>query len=735
MKKIPSLFRKKYTAKKLEKKIFKKLYVPEDKKYVKSLFTEVEKKGAKQIPIYAIPEEKRTQLAKKEMKRLKALAKQIKSQKGRVNFIPLIVSLAFIAAIPICFTMFKNVLIKKGITVVCEKIFEAKCDIESVDFKFFDSSLKIKKIEIANKNDYMKNLVDIGSITLDFDLGQLLRKRFVADELSVLDVNSGTERKTSGELPPKKSKKIQKDKEKTAKKASESKFGKMLAEKKATAANSLEKNITGLFNQFNPETLMQTYYSQLQTPAISQQVQEQIPQMVAKWQAKPAEVQATVDSLQASVNEIVSFDYASVQNNPLKIKEFIEKIDSTKKNIEKVKSDANGVLKSFNTDIAEADGLRKTVQNAVTHDMNFANSEINKIKSLNISDGTKLISGMFENVACDVLGKYYPYAQKGVNYLLELKTKQGSDKKEAKAKKEKKEKSKYSVKRAPGRDIFYRQDKVPALWIKKMAGSGPNFFAQATDIASNQDIIDKPAKIDFNMDLNNLHHSAKLVVDFRSNTKEPLIRADYGIKNIPLNIPAEKFGAYPGVPAFTAKCAVDAILKIFDDEGFEITGKGWLTDLNITTVPFEPEYASKIYSNVMGRIKTVRASMTSGFTLSGGLNMLLDSDADVQVMNSLKQEMEAQLAGIKENLKAELTKRINEASGGALGQFGSLDDIKKKLTGSVSTATGFEKQLNQKKAEAEKQMKGQAEDAAKKATKQATDKAKKEIGNQLKNLF
>lgn len=735
MKKIPSLFRKKYTAKKLEKKIFKKLYVPDDKKYVKSLFAEVEKKGSKQIPIYAIPQEKHEQLAKKEMKRLKVLAKQIKSQKGRVNIVPLIVTLAFIAAIPITFTMFKNVLIKAGITLVCERVFEARCDIEKVDFKFFDSSLKIKKVEIANKNDYMKNLVDIGSITLDFDLGQLLKKRFVADELSVLDVNSGTERKTSGELPPAKLKKLKKKKDKAAKKASESKFGKILAEKKEVAANSLEQNITGLFNSLNPETLMNNFYAQLQTPEISKQVQEQVPQIVAKWQAKPVEVQKTVDDLSKSVNDIVAFDYGAVQNNPLKIKEFIETIDSTKKNIEKVKNDANGVLKSFNNDLAEADGLRKTVQNAVNHDMNLANSEINKIKALNISDGTKLISGMFENVACDVLGKYYPYAQKGVNYLLELKTKQGGEKKDAAAKKAKKEKTKYTVHRAPGRDIFYRQDKVPALWIKKMAGSGPNFSAEASDIASNQDIIDKPAKINFNMDLYNLKHTAKLVVDFRTKTSEPLVRADYGIKNIPLNIPAEKFGAYPGVPAFDAKCAVDAIIKIFDDEGFEITGKGLLTDLKITTVPFEPEYASKIYSNVMGRINTVRASVTSGFTMSGGLKMLLDSDADVQVINSLKKEMEAQLAEIKNKLKDELTKKINEASGGALGQFGSLDDIKTKLTGSVNMAKDFENKLNQKRAEAEKQMKSKAEAETKKAAQQATDNAKKEIGNQLKKLF
>ena len=724
MKKIPSLFRKKYTAKKLEKKIYKKLYVPEDKKYVKGLFEEVEKKGSKQIPLFAIPQKKAEQLAKKDMKRLKALAKQIKSQKGRVNFVPLVVCLCFIAAIPVCFTLFKNIIIKKAIQTVCEQVFEARCDIEKVDFKFFDASLRIKKIEIANKNDVMKNLVDIGSVSVDFDLVQLLKKRFVADELSVLDVNSGTERKTSGELPKNKLWKIQLSKKRTAKKSEDTKFGKLLKEKKETASSSLEENIKGLFNQFNPETLINSYYAQLQTPGLSKEVQEEIPQIVNKWQSKPAEIEKMVTDMQTSVNDIISFDFNSVQNNPLKIKEFIEKLDSTYKNIDKVKNNASGVLNEFNSDLASADGLRKKVQNAVTHDMNFANSEINKIKSLNLSDGTKLISGMFENVACDVLGKYYPYAQQGVDYLLDMKTKQAGTPKNEKAKEEKKEKKKYSVKRAPGRDVFYKQDKVPSLWIKKMTGSGPAFTANATDIASNQDLIDKPAVVNFTMNLWNLQHEGKVTVDFRTETTEPLIKADYGLKNIPLNIPAEKFGEYPGVPAFDAKCAINAILKIFDNEDFEITGKGLLTDLKITTVPFEPEYASKIYSNVMGRVKTVNASMTSGFTNADGLKLTINSDADVQVLQSLRKEMEAQLAGIKDNLLAELKKKINEASGGALGQFGTLDDIKKSLTGSVSTANGFENQLTKKRKEAEKQLQNKA-----------SESVKNELGNQLKKLF
>ena len=76
-----------------------------------------------------------------------------------------------------------------------------------------------------------------------------------------------------------------------------------------------------------------------------------------------------------------------------------------------------------------------------------------------------------------------------------------------------------------------------------------------------------------------------------------------------------------------------------------------------------------------------------------GLKLNINSDADVQVINSLKKEMEAQLAGIKDNIKAELTKKINEASGGALSQFGSLDDIKGKLTGSVNKANEYDRLL------------------------------------------
>lgn len=730
MKKIPSVFRKKYTAKKLQKKIYKKLYIPADKSYVESLFVEVAKKGKKQVPVFAIPQETITGFEKKDRKRLKLIAKQMKKQKGRINLVPLVVTVAVLVAIPVGFLLFKNKIVKLAITTSCEKIFEARCDIEKVDFKLLDSSLRLNKIEIADKNNTMKNLIDIDSIALDFDLKQLLKKHFVAEELSVLNVNTGTDRKYDGTLPPKKQKKVKAEKQKTEKPKKDSKFELLLKDKKQATTDSLERNIRGLFNQVNPEALMNTYYAQLKTPAMAEELQKQIPELISKWEKKPDEVQKTINDVQAAVNKVSAFDYQSIAEDPLKIKEFLELIDSTYKNVDKIKNDTTKFVNDFKSDVTEADNLRKSIQSAVTYDVKFADAEIKKIKALNITDGTRLISEMFENVACDVLGKYYPYVSQGVGYLLEMKAKQKPEPKKDAVKTAKKKKG-YSVYRDPGIDVVYRNDTSPKFWIKKMAGSGPNFAFEAVDVSSNQDIINKPAKVDFNMELYGLTHIAQLVVDIRTETTEPLIKADYKLKNLKFEIPAETFGAYPGVPAFDTDCDMDLLLNIFEDEGFDISGKTYFNNLKITTVPFDPEFASKIYSNIMARINSVNAAITSGYTASNGFKLRLDSDVDKQIINALKQEMNAQLDALKKSIREELTKYIQETAQNVLGEYASLDDIQKHLNNLLNISQNYEKILNDKKAEYENYAKQKLEEAKRQAEEAAKKEAQKQIDNAL----
>ena len=86
----------------------------------------------------------------------------------------------------------------------------------------------------------------------------------------------------------------------------------------------------------------------------------------------------------------------------------------------------------------------------------------------------------------------------------------------------------------------------------------------------------------------------------------------------------------------------------------------------------------------------------------------------------------------------EIIAKINELSGGALGEINSFEDIKKKLTGYADYVNTYTKQLEAKKKEAENLLnkavddaKNKATDAAKKAaddaTKKATDAAKEKL--------
>ena len=70
----------------------------------------------------------------------------------------------------------------------------------------------MKGWQVANKKEPMKNLFSVESMTFDFDMNQLLKARFVANELSVLGVDTNTDRKYSGDISAKRLAKIQKKK-------------------------------------------------------------------------------------------------------------------------------------------------------------------------------------------------------------------------------------------------------------------------------------------------------------------------------------------------------------------------------------------------------------------------------------------------------------------------------------------------------------------------------------------
>lgn len=725
-KKLPRIFKKKYTEKKINKKIYSKIFVPEDKKFLQSIFVECERKGKKNIPIFAVPND--ATFTKKQIKRLKALKKEMKKQKGRIKFLPLIATVSFICIIFFAITLTKNFIIKKAITSVCESIFEAKCDIALVELKFLDSSFKMKKFEIANKKEPMKNLVYVDSVMFDFDLLQLLKARFVADELSITGVATNTDRAYSGDLAEKKLKKIQKKKEKQAKKANkdlkDSPLMKEVLAKTSAGASIVENSFIDLFNQYNPENIINNCYAQLQSPALAQDVKTKTTDMIKKWEAVPANFEKKVKDLQASSDRLMNFDFGSIESNPTKIKGLIEDFNTVLESTKELKSQTEKTVNDIKGDFNTIQDYSSKIQTSIKHDLNIVNKEISKFTSLGLDDGTQFFTVLFEKVMLEMIGKNYHYVKKVTELLDNVKISNDKSKKSDKKEEQKTVETKKRG-RLPGRNVVYRNDTTPKFWIKKAAGSGPNFAFEGNHISSNMDGIGKAASVNANLDLAGIEHKANVILDLRTKSSDPMVTADYSGNNFTFNLSSDFFGNEPGVPDIKSKTKLSVVAKVHENDGFELAGTAFLRDMNVTAVPFEPKFAYDIYAGVLSQIKETQVQVTTGFDLSSGLKLKINSDIDKQVFSAFSKELKVQLSSITKKAQAELSEKVKEMTNGAISEINLFNDINSKINSSDDYVDSIKKQLESKKSELEEYLTKQINSKV--------DEAKKEVENKLKD--
>lgn len=706
--KVPSIFKKKYTKKALEKRVYKKIYVPADKTFIQSLFKETGK-NKKGVALYSIPQE--TLLEKKDQTKLKTIAKEIRSQKGRIRWVPLIAAVSTIAIIAILFTTFKNRIIKRAIQNTCESIFEAKCDIDRVDFRLFAASFRLDGLQIANKDEPMKNLFSLDTIILDFDLTQALRGRFITDEVRVSGMATNTDRTYSGDISAKLA-------AKKAKKQ-DSAFVKEIKARSNAALDSMKGSVQGLFDEYNPETIIKNCYANMESPELAKKTEAQVKELSAKYMAKKDELTTEIQDVQKLVEDCQKIDLEAIKTNPVKLKEAISTIDSAYKKVESLKTKTTTEVNAIKKDAATVKTLSNDIQKAIKHDSALISKEINKITSININDGKKFISETLDGAAYQLLGKYYPYAMKLVDYLMEMK----NSPKEEKEPTEKEKLNALLKPRAKGKNIWYRGN-PPKVWIKKLLVSGFNFSLNMTDIASDMDAVGRPAIGEFKIAIKDIDHTGTVTVDTRTNTKEPIVDVRYVCDKLPLALPTSFFGAegVPGVPSLTqSKSTLDFDLAIWDADGFNITGTGKFTDMILTAAPFTPEFISNIYINTLAKMKAMMLSVQIGYRSSSGLNLGLDTDIDKQFIAALKEELKNQLGVLKKSVEEEMNKKINELTGGAVTEIGSFDDIYATITDYSNTSNKFKDQLEAKKKQANDYINGKTNEAIESAKSKSKD--------------
>lgn len=715
VKNLPRLFRKKYTEKKFKKKILKKLYIDKDKTYVQSLFADVPGTGKQQR--VAVPAD--TLFTKSEVSRLKILAQQIKKQKGRVRWLPLVACVAAVAVITGCVILFKDILIKKGIKSGLESVFGARCDIAYVHLGILDSEFTVQGLAVADKNNTMTNLFEIERIAMDFDLVQLLKKRFAAEELSVTGVQTGTARQTDGALPPKKQKE---------EKSEPSRFQQTVTAFASEKINSIQNTVIDMFAAYNPETLLDNFYAQLSSPAVIQKAQTEVETILPAWQNKPAEITASITAAVESGQTAAAFDWQSIQSNPTAIKDGIQLVTDTIENVTQLQKELEGTIEMLQRDAATVQDLSDQARRAVEADYNLVNTEINKITSFTIQDGQDFLTGAFDTVIASLLGKYYPVFQQVLGYIQEYAS-------NAKDKPAQPEEKKPALSRYEGRTIEYRTDRNPSFLIEKMHGSGSSeafsLDVNISDISNDMDKWGKPVVLQGSVSHGGMSDSFSGTIDTRENRSGGLVDLNYNGSGYGITLSVPDAYDVPGVPKMTGTGNFSAAFTGYEDGSFAVNGSVLMDPAVLTTDSFEPEFAYDLYSRALEKLNSIKAGIAVSYDTSAGLDIGISSDLDTQLSRILSELVNEELAVLKEEASSLVKQTLEENFGSLSDRLEQFNTIKSQITAQKQKLDSFKDELEQKKQEAEKRLKETAESAVKNAAGSAVDSAK----DALKGIF
>lgn len=708
-KKLPKMLRKKYSRKKFERKVLKRIYIPRDREFIESYFMPVE--GAKKSCVM-IPNDRI--FTKQELVRLKILSKEIRKQKGRVKLIPLVAVVSVIVVMVSAVLIFKDPLIKKGVQSAMEAAFGAKVDIAYLHLGILDSNFTIKGLEVANRNNTMKNLFEIGRLTVDFDLLELLKKRFVSDEMSVTDVRVNTDRKTDGALP---------EKPKGEPNPRLEKVKSQVTEFASEKTEVLKNSITDIFSDYNPETVLSNFYSKLSTPELVTEIEKEMQVLISSWQSVPDELKTSVNNVIADGQAVIDFDWNSIKSDPTQVRTILATLKSVTDSTTSLYKESEKTMNMLQRDVKQVQTMTNNVQKAITSDFNLISKEVNKITSFSIKDeGMNMLTSSFEKIVADLFGKYYPVFQEALVYVQDLSAKSAA-KKAAEA-----EKEKTVIQRYAGRTIEYRKDNIPTFLIKKMHGSGAdgNFSLSldVTDISSDMTKWGKPASISGMIGHGKMSDSFSGTLDLRTNRPGDLVELNYNGVGYTVDMTLPESESIPGVPTGKGIGAFSARITANETGKFSVGGVVNLEPVSFKTASFEPAYAYDLYSRALAMFTAVRAGVTLDYSPDTKLSLSVDSDIDRRFMQVLNQLFNEELAKVKQQVTVMAQGVLDEGTAKLKEKFGDFEDIESLMKEQTNRLESYKKELEKKYREGEERLKVLVEEAKNAANKAAQDALK-----------
>ena len=410
------------------------------------------------------------------------------------------------------------------------------------------------------------------------------------------------------------------------------------------------------------------------------------------------------------------------------MKAVLQELNAAIKDSQKLVALTDSVVKDLQKDGKAVQLAAKEAFNAVKKDTDFVNGEINKIRSFTVADGKNIFAQTIKAAAYNVLGKYYPYAEKAFNAALNFN--KGS-KKAAK-----KQKTRQEVRRLPGRTIQYRADIYPSFLIQQMLANGTGFEGRINDISNDPDRWGKPVSFSAHFDESAFFeskrtHSGEGLINVGEKLNYPLLKLQYTGSgyNAAFNPSSalQALGAsvldIAGVPSFEGRAKIQAGIQAERDGHVGIDADFSFDEVRLTADSFEPDFISRIYNESLAAVKNMRFKIKAEFSQSD-LNMDIATDADKIFLAALQTGINKELSAIKQKALKEAQAELEKYTGPLNEKLGDFGSIEKLVMNQKQAADMLQKKLEESKVEVMKRIEQTGMDTLRDAA-----------GSTLKGLF
>jgi uncharacterized protein (TIGR03545 family) len=550
--------------------------------------------------------------------------------------------------------------------------------------------LSFDRLSVADQEQPMRNLFELGGSEADLDTNQLLKAKVVISNLEIREVRWHTPRQSSGALP-------------------EDRQAEEEAEREQAPGTDGLKLILG---SLDAGSLVDDQLARLSSPAGIAGMNSRLQTLQAQWQGKVEQGRRDVDELAGRIETVRSIDVGSLDTVP-ELQQAVTDIQQAATALDRVRGDLRGVDRQIKADGEEIASARAEFQEAVDTDVAYLYS----ISDLSSGELKNLVSDLAAGYLQQILGRYYGYARRARGYAQRLVT--GN-------KESRKDREKVN-RRQRGLDVRFNVVEYPRFLLKNarvtVKNGSKDVEASLQNFSSNPDLIDRPLSFSFLQSEGRKKLAVDGVLDNREQRDTDL---ELGVQAAGFTFQRTEGLADLGLSSLEAEYDLRTGFSR-SSQMAAAEGRGLLRLYDLVVQPASGrKRMGVVLSETLGSLSSLDVAFD--YTVEGEkpVRIVARSSADEQVARALEERFTEVSAQYQEQLRDELTARMASQirENQALSQ--AFADLVRRSDGNLADTAAYEAALAQKRAEVEERI------AA--VRQQATDAVRSQLESQLEKL-